>query len=149
MPYIDPTAANLKSRFPAFAAVADSVVSQTITEAKRFVDETWNEDDYQIAIMLGAAHIMTLDGLGTGAQSQVYAQGMAGYQSIRSGALSLSRGSSSSSSGSASNWSATTYGQRFLAYLKMNRGGPLVTGGECAGVSPYAKDTFWPWVYGG
>lgn len=144
MPYVAPTASELKSRFPAFESVPDQTVTQAITEANRFVDESWADDDYQISIMLLACHIMTLDGLGTGAQAQVYAQGMAGYQSIKSGAFSLDRGSSS---GSGVGWAATTYGQRFLAYLNMNRGGPLVTGGDCAGVSGYAKDTFWPWVY--
>ena len=76
MAYVDPTSATLKARFPAFASVDDAVVSQAITEAMRSVDQTWTEGDYTLAIMLRAAHILTLDDgcrlLGFGREGLLY-----------------------------------------------------------------------------
>ena len=53
MPYSVPTAASLKTRFPIFATVADATVTACITDASRFVDTSWLEDDYQQKIHSG------------------------------------------------------------------------------------------------
>lgn len=150
MAYDVPTASDLKARFTEFSAVDDTVVDARIEEATRMVDETWTEGDYATAIMLYACHIMALEGLGTGPDSQANTGQMANFQTIRSGQLTLTRGSYSHGGGDTGDWyGLTRYGSRFWRLLKQNKGGPSVAvsdPGTC--VSGYAKDAFWPWVYG-
>lgn len=124
MPYTVPTTAEFKARFPAFAAVDDAVIGTAISEASSRVDTNWIDTDYQPAIFYLAAHNLTLDGLGTGAEAQVAAQGMMGFQSISSGQLSLTRGSGASAS--AGSYSSTSYGARFAQIMRRNTGSILV-----------------------
>ncbi len=121
MSYIVPTAGDLAARFPGFSSVPANVVANAIGEARARVDETWLPDDYVIAIMLLAAHTMTLDGLGTGAEAAAGAAGALGFQSMRSGSLSLDRRASVGGGREPSLLDETTYGRRFLALLKVNQ----------------------------
>lgn len=128
MAYTAPTAAELKAAFPAFAAVDDSTVDYWITRANRSVDQTWTEADYTFAIMLLACHMMTINGLGTGAAAEAAAAGASGFKIMRSGALTLERFDNTSAGASAgSGYDATSYGQQFYALLRVNRGGARVT----------------------
>lgn len=151
MAYVIPTASDLKTRFPEFSTVDDAVVTARIEEATRMVDESWTEGDYATAIMLYACHLMALEGLGTGPDSQANTGQMANFQTIRSGQLTLTRGTKSYGGGDTGDWYASTrYGSRFWRLLKQNQGGPGVAAAD-AGVYPsgYAKDwPFWPWAYG-
>lgn len=150
MAYTAPTATELKAKYPAFAAVADDTVTLYIVDANRMVDETWTEGDYATAIMLAACHLMVLSGIGAGAEAQVNAQGLSGFQSIRSGSLSLSRGSASDSGGVPKDLAGSVYGQQFYYLLKKNRpaiavangGAPAI--GEGAYYPPGAPARFWP-----
>lgn len=151
MAYTMPTAADLKTRFPEFSTVDDAVVTARIEEAARMVDETWTEGDYTLAIELYACHIMALGGLGTGRDSLNYSGQMSNFQTIRSGQLTLTRGSKTGGAGDTGDWYAlTSYGTRFWRLLKQNKGGPSVAVTETdAYPSGYAKDwPFWPWAYG-
>lgn len=121
MPYVVPTASDLVARFPAFAAVPEATITGAIAEAQNRVDQTWLPQDFGIALMLLAAHTMTLDGLGTGAESAAAAAGALGFQSMRSGSLSLDRRSSPTSRPDTSLLNETTYGRRFLALLRVNQ----------------------------
>lgn len=120
MPYEAPTAANLKARFPAFAAVADEAIVMAITEASGRVDRTWPETDFQPAILLYAAHVLTLDGLGTGAEAEMARAGASGFQSMKSGSLSLDRGDGFSVTAGGSDLAQTGYGRRFLEMVRRN-----------------------------
>lgn len=151
MAYVIPTAADLKDRFPEFSTVDNAVVTARIEEATRMVDETWTEGDYATAIMLYACHIMALEGLGTGPDSQANTGQLANFQTIRSGQLTLTRGSYSHGGGDTGDWyGLTRYGSRFWRLLKQNKGGPSVVVSDPGTVtSGYAKDwPFWPWAYG-
>lgn len=121
MSYVVPTASDLVARFPSFAAVSGPVIASAITEAQTRVDQTWLPGDFTIAIMLLAAHTMTLDGLGTGAEAATAAAGALGFQSMRSGSLGLDRRQSSARPQDASMLAETSYGRRFLALLKVNQ----------------------------
>ncbi len=120
MPFLTPTPADLVARFPAFAAVPTATIAGVIAEARTRVDGTWLPDDAPIALMLYAAHVMTLDGLGTGAEAAAAAAGALGFQAMRSGTLSLDR-RPVVGPGSPSLLNETTYGRRFLALLKVNQ----------------------------
>jgi hypothetical protein len=69
--------------------------------------------------MLWAAHVLTLDGLGSGAESEINGQGAGGFKVMKSGALSLERFEKA-----ADGAAATSYGKRWLDMAKRNRGGP-------------------------
>lgn len=151
MPYTTPTADQLQAKYPAFAAVDDAVVDLFITDANRSVDTTWTEGDYQTAIMLLACHLMTMAGHGTGGDAQVNAQGLAGFKSIRSGQLSLDRGSAADQpSGYPPQYVGSIYGQQFWNLLKLNKPGGAVTGGTNVAVPAGYYPTYpypWPWLF--
>lgn len=63
MAYTAPTAAEVKARYPEFANVSDPRVAAFIEEANRFVDDSWLEADYKIAIQALTAHMMAAEGL--------------------------------------------------------------------------------------
>lgn len=120
------TPAELKAQFPAFAAVVDATVQAWLDRAARVVDDSWIEADQKFAQMLLAAHLMTLNGLGTGAEAEMAAAGAAGFRSMRSGSLSLDRGDGSAHK-HMGEFGQTSYGRQFYPLLQANRGGPRVT----------------------
>lgn len=131
MPYVTPTAAQFKARFPIFSDTDDTVIAALITEASRRVDNTWKEGDYQPAIMYLAAHLLATDNSAEGSSVQV---GAAGGRTIASesfgGGLSRSYTNSSfNAEGSLSaddEYGTTEYGRRYYALLRLNKRGPLV-----------------------
>ena len=122
MAWTAPTPADLKARFPAFAAVSDSVIQGALDEAALQVDETWvDEPNYRLGILLLAAHILTLDGQGAGAESEAAAAGASGFKRMRSGQLELERFTAADAGGGDEGVVATTsYGRRFLDLLRRN-----------------------------
>ena len=126
MSYIVPSPADIAARFPAFAAVPPATLAQAIAEAQARVDTSWLASDYAIALMLLAAHTLTLDGLGTGAEAASAAAGTLGFASLRSGGLSLDRQRPPRGAAEPSLLAETTYGRRFLALLKVNQPAVLV-----------------------
>ena len=121
MPYVVPTPSDLTARFPAFAGVPAPTIAGAISEAQARVEQSWLPEDFAIAIMLLAAHTLTLDGFGTGAEAAAAAAGALGFQSMRSGGLSLERRQSPSHTQGASMLAETSYGRRFLALLRVNQ----------------------------
>lgn len=120
MAFTIPTAADLKARFPVFAAVADPTITSAIVEAQTRIDASWTDEDGPLAIMLYAAHVMTLDGLGAGAEAEMAKAGALGFQTMRSGALTLER-KADAAGADRSILNETMYGRRFLALLKVNQ----------------------------
>lgn len=119
MAYTAPTAASFKVRFPAFAAVADAAVTAALAEAARQVDNTWLEGDRANAEMFYAAHILTLDGLGTSSEAQ-----LAGFKRLKVGPLELERAEVKGQTFGA--LGSTSYGQRFMLLRKQNHPAVLV-----------------------
>lgn len=123
--YAKPQPAHLTARYPAFADVERTTIAYWLVDAERQVDTSWMEGDYATGLMALAAHNMTLNGLGTGAEAEAAAAGASGFKTIRSGALTLERFDTGSGA-SASAWSSTRYGSEFYALLRRNRAGPRV-----------------------
>lgn len=124
MAYVLPTPADLKLHFKAFAAVDDAVVQFNIDRAARSVDQTWTEGDYTTAIELLACHYLVLAGEGTGAEAEANANGLGGFSMIRSGQLTLQRGSGAGGGYGddvPAPWNKTTYGQQYWYLLRQNR----------------------------
>jgi len=131
------TATELKTIFPVFAAVEDATAEYWLTRAARVVDAEWPEDDRDHAQMILTAHLLTLQGLGTGAEAQAAAAGASGFKTMRSGALTLERFGESGEGG----YDATSYGKQFKALLRLIKGGPRVTGtGYVDGLSGGYRD---------
>lgn len=138
------TPTEFKTLKPQFAAVSDDVVVGYISMANRIV---FDPDDVDALAAL-TCHFMTLDGLGTDAQSESFLEGTAEFQSIRSGQLTLTRFQAQSSGSAFGDWlKQTACGRYYAILLKLTRGGPRVArggGGHCR--TAYAKDG-WPlWV---
>jgi hypothetical protein len=142
MAYSPPTKATFTAAFPTFAAVSDETYDLWLAQAIIITEprESCLGAQMDMATMLLTAHLLTLAGVGTGAESEMAAQGMAGFKSMRSGSLSLDRGESKSTSGGV--YATTSFGQRFWAMFAPCVSGPLVTATgylPCGAVSP--------WVY--
>lgn len=120
------TPAELKAMFPAFAAVQDDTAQAWLDRAARTVTTAWPEADRKHGEMLLAAHLMTLNGLGTGVEAEMAAQGMGSFKSMRSGSLSLDRGEAGDTA-HMGEFGATQYGRQFWPLLRANAGGPRVT----------------------
>jgi len=138
------TPSEFKALKPQFANVPDATVEGYLSMSARLV---FDPDDADAMAAL-TCHLMTLDGLGTDAQSESFAEGTASFQTIRSGDLTLTRFQSQSSGSSYVDWlRQTPCGSFYALLLKMTRGGPRVAtggGGRCR--TAYAKDG-WPlWV---
>lgn len=115
MPYVIPTANQLQTRFPAFAAVDDAYIDLIILEASRSVDESWLEDDYQNAIMYLAAHIMFSEGV-TG---DIDPATTGAIVSDKLGDASTTYANHTTSS-SSSDYGTTIYGRGYLRLLRLN-----------------------------
>lgn len=60
-----PTNAQFKARYPAFASAGDELINGVLGEAVAQVDENWLAQDIAPAIMAYAAHLLTVEGLGS------------------------------------------------------------------------------------
>ncbi|MGO4127788.1 DUF4054 domain-containing protein [Inquilinus sp. YAF38] len=110
-----PTPAELKARFPGFAAVADAVVQTALDEAALQVGGDWaSQADLRLGRLLLAAHVLTLDGQGSGAEAATAAAG--GFRRMRSGALELERIAEAGPGA----LDSTGYGRRFLELMRRN-----------------------------
>lgn len=128
MTYALPTTAELKTRFPAFASVDDSVVTQALTEARSGVGSTWNTlAEYQLGAMLLAAHTMTLDGQGTSPEAGFALNGTLGFQSVSDGGMSVSRSAGSTDVNNP--LAATEFGRRYLQVRRRNVTGIVAVSG--------------------
>lgn len=130
MPYTTPTANDLQARYPAFAGVLDATIDVWITDALRFVDETWIEDDYQPAVMAHAAHQMALIGLGTTTGAGALP---AGVTRFKSGAMDVTVSEAAASAAAGGGYPATPYGREYARLLRRSHGGPRVV---AAGTDP-------------
>jgi len=142
MAYENPTADDLQSAFPKFADVADVTVEFWLTRARRAVDESWCEDDYAMGQMLMASHLMTLQGLGSGTEAELAAQGLSDFKSVRSGSFSFTKAEGEASQAASGELASTSYGRQFIALARANRGGPRITP---TGTVPY---NYWPFPEG-
>lgn len=129
MPYTAPPQDTFTGLFPAFAAVTPEQYAFWSGQAVLVTEplEGCLGGRMDLATMLATAHYLCEAGVGTGAESEMAAQGMAGFKSIKSGSLSLDRADSKSAA-DAGAWGATSYGLRLWPMLKACSAGPRVTG---------------------
>ena len=115
MAYTAPTPADLKARYPAFAAVADATVRVWLDDAATDC-ALFPEDVRARAEMAYAAHKLAAQGLGTGAIP-------AGVTSFKSGTFSATV---SDGIASLTGFNSTTYGREFTALRRAYFSGPIM-----------------------
>lgn len=113
--------AKLAQIFPAFAAVAPTLVDYWVDRAAAVV--TWGDEHAQ---MLLACHYMTLNGLGTGTAAELAASGLSGVKSLKSGTLTVDFGDGAASGGKG-DFNSTSYGRQFYPLLLARVAGARVT----------------------
>lgn len=124
MPYTDPTATEVKARFPEFASLTDPVVEQAIVEAKFHVDNTWPETVYTTALLYRTAHQLSVDGYGK--TGQVSTLGLDGLTSFTIKDLSVQRSAKLAETEGALDASSTKYGRRFIELRNRYFGGGVI-----------------------
>lgn len=115
MAYVAPEPDDLRARFHSFVGTSDVAIEGALLEAGAKVGEMWSDADRRLATLLYAAHLLTLDGFGCGAESEAAAAGASGFKVMRSGSLTLERFDAPTS-----NLRSTTYGQRFSDLVRIN-----------------------------
>ncbi len=105
----------------------DAAVQSALDEAALQVGADWaSEADARLGRLLLAAHILTLDGQGSGAEAAAAAAG--GFRRMRSGALELERAADAGPGA----LDSTGYGRRFVeldaAQCSGRDGGVVVAG---------------------
>lgn len=133
--YMKPQVQHLTARYPAFVAVEPTVIAYWLTDAERFVDNTWMESDYAAALMALAAHNMASAGLGADAAASTGIP--AGITSMKSGTLSLTFSDAAAKDRIEAALSSTRYGAEFAALLRRNKAGPRVMGTGSVDYGPY------------
>ncbi len=127
MAWTEPTVADVRARFPAFASVPDAAIQPALAEALVQVDATWPDAARTSGALLYAAHILTLDGQGGGVEAEIAKAGALGFTSFRSGSLSLDRGTAAGGGGGSSDpLEQTSYGRRFSEMVRARFPGVLV-----------------------
>ncbi|TCM21480.1 uncharacterized protein DUF4054 [Novosphingobium sp. PhB165] len=148
MAYTPPNKATFIAIFPAFAAVTDEQYAFWSAQAALITDpmEACLGARMDLATMLVTAHYLTQQGIGTGTEAEMAAQGASGFTRIKSGQLELQRSDSSGTDADGGDWATTSYGQRVWPMLSACAGsGPLVSGtGRVVGVFGYRAGPM-PW----
>jgi hypothetical protein len=131
MAYTEPTVENFKIRYPEFAPVSESLVQMILDEAINAVGETWIERDRAKAQMLLTAHELAMagepgrtnSGQNLGATTGAMKRRKVGDVEVEFAGVS---GSSGSGGGASSVYGLTTYGQQYLALVRLNFPGVAV-----------------------
>jgi hypothetical protein len=124
MAYSPPSLAELKTRYPAFAATADATIQYWLTDAERFVDTSWAEGDYAPAIMALAAHNMALAGLGSTNGAGAIP---AGVTRFKSASIDVTISEAAAGAQAKGGYAATVYGREFQQLQRRNFGGPRLS----------------------
>lgn len=137
MPYIEPTPADLRQRYPAFAdatAIPDDTVQYWLTDAGDNVDQAlWSMTDYAKAKIALAAHNMIRNGVpgvaatDSGAIAQLAAAGVTDFQSGGREGFRASLSPDAVKQAISGEYSSTQPGQDYLRLVKRNISGIRTT----------------------
>lgn len=128
MSYDLPTPADLIRRYPAFAAVDPDTIIYWLTDAQRFVDQSWPiESDYAPAIIAAAAHNMMDAGVAGISGSDMPGMLAAGVTQFKSGTFTAQFSDEAVKAALADGFASSKPGQEYLRLLRRNKGGPSVT----------------------
>jgi hypothetical protein len=122
--YVQPTAADLKARFPEFAPVADATVTALLDEATARVGESWVERDRRIAQLYLAAHLLASEGephrTTGGLGASVVTTGVVKRRRVGDVETEFAGATGGAGGGTAGSLATTVYGQRYLELQRLN-----------------------------
>jgi len=123
MAYTLPTLEQFKTRFPTVVVgKSDELLQMYLDEAAAQVDTSWREADYQLAIMLLAAHnIVSEDTATSGGGGGSAGSGIVASESFGGMSISYEGSGSGQDPATSSPWGSTEYGRRFYNLLKLNK----------------------------
>jgi len=132
MAYTVPTKATFVSIFPSFAAVEDEAYAFWSAQAALITEPLQDclGARMDLATMRATAWYLTDAGIGTGAESEMAAQGASGFKRIKSGTIELEKADAASAQ-SAGVYGSNSYGVAFYAMIRPCIAGPRVTGTGC------------------
>ena len=132
MTYTRATLAEFQAVFSGFGDVTEDQYAYWAARAERVIDSEFG-DDQAHGTMLLTAHYLTLQGLGTGVESE-RASNFGGATRVKSGSLELSWSDGGSSS--AVGGTGSRYGDEVKALIWTYKGGPGVAGTGTWPVAP-------------
>lgn len=121
--YIEPTAADLKARFPEFASVADATLELILAEAIGQVGDTWLERDRRPAQLYLAAHMLAMEGEPARSMGSGTVGGVTGPMKSRTVGDVRTEFAGFAGAGGATTdagYETTAYGKQFLRLLRLN-----------------------------
>lgn len=119
MAWTPPTVEEFKTRYPAFADVADATVQATLDEAVGDVGESWIESDRTPAVLALTAHLLASQGLGVGAGGGGAAiVGTVKRRKVGDVEVEFAGSGGKSTGGSLDIYRTTSYGLRYLQLMR-------------------------------
>jgi hypothetical protein len=106
--------AAFRIRYPEFATTPDATIQYWLTDAGRYVDESWIEGDYGPAKIAYAAHNIAMG------STDAIPQGVSRF---KSGAVDIGL---TDAQASATGFAATRYGRDFKALMRRSFAGPTI-----------------------
>lgn len=139
MAFIEPTIADLRARYPAFAAVADATITYWLTDSARYVDTSWSESDYGPGKVAHAAYEMAQKGVAGLAGGDIVGMAAAGVTDFQSGTFRARFSDEAVKKALAGGYQSNQYGQDYYDLLQRNKGGPIASapGSVPCNVYPY------------
>lgn len=135
-------AADFFVRFPAFEGVPSSTVEAQLGDAWSTLDQASfpNPTLHARAVMLMAAHSLTMSGLGNTTEASIVSQGFSldSVQSVSDGSVSVSL----QSGGNSGRYGSTSFGRELDKLLKQSRVKFVVIGGGSATFEDYTDGGF-------
>lgn len=127
MAYTEPTSADLKIRYPAFAQVDDDTITWWLNYVvDKDIDQSWGPNTGPEGQMAVAAHRMVKAGVSIGGGD---ASGLAaaGITDFKSGTFAARISDDAVKQAISSDWSSTPYGSDYELALDREKSGPRVT----------------------
>lgn len=121
--YDKPSPLHLVARYPAFASVPASTVQYWLTDAERYVDDSWAQGDFAPALLAKAASSMAKGGLGAASGAAAMP---AGVTRFRSGAMDVTISDKVAEAAASGGIAAGIYEAEFIALRRRNFAGPRV-----------------------
>ena len=120
-------------RYPAFESVLPSRVELALADAAASLTTTLPERIWRTAVMLKAAHELTLGGYGDGVEATLAAKGLGGFTSVSDGVVTASRPAAAASRREGG-YAGSTYGQALANLLRHSLPPAMVGGGSYGAV---------------
>lgn len=120
------TPADLKMRYPTFDAVDDVRIQYWLTDAGRYVNDSWGADADPGRIDYAAHQLVVTKAPGIADGEDIGIP--AGVTRFRSASMDVAISDSAANRSLSGGWDATIYGQAFAVLLRRHNGGPRLVG---------------------